>query len=126
MSINNIIVNLFFVVFSRLIQSGARYFFIIFDQHFQIYPYLIMSYGKMNTNDEIKPVEVFSGTIWQAELMKSLLANAEIEAYLTGEISGTMTPWINAPGGLGAVKVTVSSLDYEKAKIVVDEYMQNE
>lgn len=85
-----------------------------------------MSYGKMNTNDEIKPVEVFSGTIWQAELMKSLLANAEIEAYLTGEISGTMTPWINAPGGLGAVKVTVSSLDYEKAKIVVDEYMQNE
>lgn len=76
----------------------------------------------MKKNRRVDPVEVFAGTAVQATLVKSLLENAEIEAYLKDEFTGILTPWHTAPGGVGAVKVFVSSEDYEKARIVVDEY----
>ena len=79
----------------------------------------------MKANEEIKPVVIFSGTIWQAEMVKSLLANAEIVGYLKDEFNGTLTPWITSAGGVGSVKVVVSSLDYDTSKIIVDEYKKN-
>ncbi len=79
----------------------------------------------MKTGKEITPVEVFAGSAVQATLVKSLLENAEIEAYLKDEFSGTLYPWHTTPGGVGAVKVFVSGLDYEKARLVVDEYLNN-
>ena len=79
----------------------------------------------MKTDKEINPVEVFAGTAVQATLVKSLLENAEIDAYLKDEFSGTLYPWHTTPGGVGAVKVFVSSVDNEKARIVVDEYESN-
>jgi hypothetical protein len=79
----------------------------------------------MKSNNVNSPVEVFSGTIWQAEFVKSLLANAEIEGYLNDEMIGTMAPWVTSNAGVGAVKVMVSNFDYDKAKTVVDEYMKN-
>jgi hypothetical protein len=79
----------------------------------------------MKINREIKPVEVFSGTIMQVEILKSLLENAEIETFLYDEIIGTLNPWWTAPGGAGSVRVFVSSQDFDKAKIVVSEYEQN-
>lgn len=79
----------------------------------------------MKTDKGINPVEVFAGTAVQATLVKSLLENAEIEAYLKDEFTGTLYPWHTTPGGVGAVKVFVSSVDHEKARIVVDEYESN-
>ena len=79
----------------------------------------------MKTDNGIKPVEVFAGTAVQATLVKSLLENAEIAAYVKDEFSGTLYPWHTTPGGIGAVKVFVSSVDHEKARIVVDEYESN-
>lgn len=73
-------------------------------------------------NNEINPVKVFAGTGWEATLVQSLLENAEIQSFLKDEINGIKVPWIIASGGAGSVKVNVSSLDYEKAKGVVDEY----
>ena len=79
----------------------------------------------MKKDKDITPVEVFAGTAVQATLVKSLLENAEIDAYLKDEFTGTLYPWHTTPGGVGAVKVFVSSLDHEKARIVVDEYESN-
>jgi hypothetical protein len=79
----------------------------------------------MNADKEISPVEVFAGTAVQATLLKSLLENAEIKAYLKDEFTGVIAPWHTTPGGAGAVKVFVSNLDYEKAKQVVDEFERN-
>lgn len=79
----------------------------------------------MKTDNTIEPVKVFAGKAMQANMVKSLLENAEIEAYMNDEFVGTLNPWYVAPGGAGAVKVYVSSLDYSKAKIVVDEYEKN-
>ena len=61
----------------------------------------------------------------QATLVKSLLENAEIDAYLKDEFTGVLYPWHSSPGGVGAVKVLVSSVDQVKARIVVDEYENN-
>jgi hypothetical protein len=79
----------------------------------------------MNTEDEIEPVEIFAGTTWQAEMVKSLLENQEIEAFLKDEIIGTLSPWWTAAGGVGSVKVIVSSVDFERAKVIADEYQKN-
>jgi hypothetical protein len=76
----------------------------------------------MKINNDIVPVEVFAGSIWEAELVKSLLENAEIETFLLDENTGTLAPWYTAGGGAGSVKVVVSSLDAEKAKVVVEEF----
>ena len=79
----------------------------------------------MKSENRIEPVEIFAGTAVQANLVKSLLENAEIEAYLKDEFTGVLYPWHTSPGGVGAVKVLVSSVDQEKAKMVVEEYESN-
>ena len=79
----------------------------------------------MKTNDEIVPVEVFSGSIWEAELVKSILEDAEIETFLRDENTGTLAPWYTAGGGAGSVKVIVSSRDYDSAKLIVEEFEKN-
>jgi len=73
-------------------------------------------------NDKTKAVEVFRGTMMEAAIVKSLLENAEVEAFLKDEF---LTPWNDASGWQNAVKIIVSSEDIEQAKIVVDEYLKN-
>ena len=77
------------------------------------------------TSDNNNPVQVFAGTAWEAALVKSLLENAEIEAFLKDEIRGTTMPWQVTPGGIGAVKVVVSEKDYEEAMQVVHDFETN-
>ncbi len=79
----------------------------------------------MNPDNHNEPVEVYSGTAWHAGLLKSLLEDAEIEAFLVDEIIGTLNPWWTAPGGAGSVRVMVSVPDYQKAKDIVSEYEAN-
>jgi hypothetical protein len=79
----------------------------------------------MKINNEPIPVEIFSGTSLEAEMVKSLLENAEVEAFLKDEIMGTLLPWYTGPGGVGSVKVFVSNLDFDKAKSIVEEYKRN-
>lgn len=79
----------------------------------------------MNLTHQSEPIEVFAGTAWHAGLLKSLLENAEIEAFLVDEILGTLNPWWTAPGGAGSVKVVVDPIDYDKAKLIVDEFESN-
>ena len=79
----------------------------------------------MKMDSEMKIVVVFRGTTWQAGMVKNLLENEEIEAYLNGENRGTFNPGWTYTGEEGSVRVVVSSLDYQKAKKVVDDYMEN-
>jgi hypothetical protein len=79
----------------------------------------------MTKESNASPVEVFAGTQWEAALVKSLLENAEIDAYLKDEIRGTTMPWQVTPGGINAVKVVVSSEDLETAQQVVKDFETN-
>ncbi len=79
----------------------------------------------MTKENQIRSVEIFRGMIFQAQMVVNLLENAGIDAYLQDEITGTLNlPWDNA-GGVGMVKVTVSSADLEQAQVVVEEYKKN-
>ena len=79
----------------------------------------------METINETEPILVFAGTAWEAGIVKSLLENAEVEAFLKDEIMGTLNPWWTAPGGAGSVKVFVSDLDSDKAFEIVKEFERN-
>ncbi|HCT30995.1 MAG TPA: hypothetical protein DIW31_09740 [Bacteroidales bacterium] len=71
------------------------------------------------------PIVVFAGTIMQAEMLKSLLEDTEVEAFLKDEAMGTIAPWQASAGGASSVKVVVSKNDYEKAMLVVAEFEKN-
>lgn len=79
----------------------------------------------MEKNENISPVIIFSGSTWEAGMVKSLLEDAGVEAFLNDEIRGSNIPVIVDAGGLGAVKVVVSSNDVGLAALVVDEYKRN-
>lgn len=78
----------------------------------------------MGTTENLKPVEVFSGTAWQAEIIREMLSDNEIEAYLGDEIWGMDAPMQSAPGTLGTVRVFVDREDLQDAKVVVERYYE--
>ena len=67
-------------------------------------------------------VVVFAGDPFQANLAKHDLENNGIAAFLKDEVTGTIAPWHSAPGGAGAVKVTVSQRDSEKARSIIQQF----
>jgi hypothetical protein len=58
-------------------------------------------------------------------MVKTLLEDSNIEAFIQDEIMGTLNPWWTAPGGAGAVRVFAAAENYDKAKRIVKDYEQN-
>lgn len=79
----------------------------------------------MKTNKEDDLVEVFAGPSIDAEIVKSMLADIGIEAFLKDEFMGTIAPWHTSPGGVAAVKVIISGQDADRAKEVVETFTKN-
>lgn len=79
----------------------------------------------MKTDPEIKAIVAFTGTPWQAGMVKSLLEDEGIKAFLNDMNRADYNPGWNLPGEGGSVRVFISSLDYERAKKVVDVYVEN-
>lgn len=72
--------------------------------------------------DKDKIIEVFSGTLWESEMIKSLFQDAEIESFLK---NANLNTYIYEPIQASGVKVMILSSDYEKAKEIVDCYFRN-
>ena len=79
----------------------------------------------MNSDDKTKPIAIFSGTQWEATMVKSLLANEQIESFVKDEIMGTLNPFYTSSGGIIQVKVLVSSKDFDKSAQVINEFKKN-
>ena len=79
----------------------------------------------MSENQEINPVVVFVGTAWQAGMVKSLLEDAGIEAFLLEHARATYNPGWNLPGEGGSVRVMISDMDLAEAKPIVESYVSN-
>ena len=73
---------------------------------------------------EKEPVEIFNGSSWEAEMVKSLLENEGITGYLLNEV-GTVFPFEVTEMGTGAVRVMVAEADYDSAIAVVENYKAN-
>jgi hypothetical protein len=72
--------------------------------------------------DELSPYEVFDGTAWEAGLLKSILEDNEIETILR---EASFAPWNLFPVRSGTVKVFVALKDFERSKILVEEFYKN-
>jgi hypothetical protein len=70
--------------------------------------------------DEI--TEIFSGTLWEAELVKSLLLSAEINSFLKNAV---MNNYAFEPGLANGVKVMILRSEFERAKSIVDDFYRN-
>jgi hypothetical protein len=70
----------------------------------------------------MKIVEVFEGNLFQAQMVKNLIENDGIESILKDELIGTRSP-VWRPGG--GVRVMVSDLEYDRARLIVDEFEKN-
>ena len=71
-------------------------------------------------------VEVFSSNIFEAELAKNELENNGIPAFLKDELLGTIAPWYSAPGGAGAVSLTVARRESEKARNIIRHFVDGD
>ncbi|HNS16797.1 MAG TPA: DUF2007 domain-containing protein [Bacteroidales bacterium] len=70
-------------------------------------------------------IEIFSGTSWEAEVVKSLLSDARIPSFLKNDVLGN---YLLDPIMAGGVKVMILESDREAAEEVVQWYydrMQN-
>lgn len=67
----------------------------------------------------MKLVELYNGSLFECQMIKNFLENAGIESFLKDEIIGTSNPaW--SPGG--DVRIIVSDLDFDRAKLIVKNY----
>ena len=79
----------------------------------------------MKTKKANDIIEVFAGSSIEAAIVKSILQDSDIEAFLKDENMGTIAPWHVSAGGAGAVKIIINSDDYEKAKLIIEKYEES-
>ena len=73
---------------------------------------------------EKEPVEIFAGSSWEAEMVKSLLENEGVTGYILNE-AGTVFPFDTLETGTAPVKIMVDQQDYITAQTVVDNFRTN-
>lgn len=69
-----------------------------------------------------KTIEAFSGSIWEAELVKSLLENYEINSFLKHNV---ITSFALEPIQADNVKVMILEKDKNLAEEVVSDFYRN-
>jgi hypothetical protein len=75
----------------------------------------------MSEDNEL--IVVYAGTSIDAGFVKGLLEDAGIITFLKDEIMGSLAPWYVAPGGAGAVKVVIAKRDLDRAKSIVEAFL---
>lgn len=75
----------------------------------------------MKEEDYSKSVEVFTGSPWEAEIIKGLLESNDIRCVVKDGIMGTLAPYI-AP----SVSVLVMEDEYEAATELIRSRNENE
>lgn len=76
----------------------------------------------MQSESELKPVEVFAGSPIQAGFIKSVLEDNGIQVFLYNELMGSIAPWRVEAGGIDPVKVIVSSEDRQISLQLIEEF----
>jgi len=75
----------------------------------------------MNENKDTI-IEIFSGTLWESEMIRSLLQDSGINSFLKNEV---LNSYAYEPTTSGEVKVMISNSDREVAKEIVSTYRTN-
>ena len=80
----------------------------------------------MEQKDNIRLVQVFAGEYWKTSMIKNILEDNDIQVYLENEYMGSIAPWRIEAGGFNPFKVIVSSLDYDAAMKLIEEFNSND
>ncbi len=72
--------------------------------------------------NEDKVIEIYSGTLWECEMITSLLKEEGIESFLKNSVLNT---YAYIPAFAQEVKVMISESDFNRAKEIVDDYCIN-
>ncbi len=72
--------------------------------------------------NEDKIAEVFSGELWKATMIKTMLDDNCIPAFLNNEYLGSVAPYIVDAGGMPDVKVIVESRQEEEALKLINQF----
>lgn len=75
----------------------------------------------MDDSNELA-IEIFSGTLWECQLVVSMLHDIEIESYLINSVFST---YAFMPTRAEQTRVMISSHDKIKAQKIIDEYNSN-
>jgi Putative prokaryotic signal transducing protein len=78
----------------------------------------------MNKKNDI--VEVFSGDLYQATMVKDLLESNGIEVFIENKLMSVIEPWIVSPGGIAPVNVKIFGSDYTQAKELIAAFTNGE
>jgi hypothetical protein len=70
----------------------------------------------------MKLIEIYDGILFQAQMVKNLLENEGIESFLKDEIIARSPIYKSGSG----VRVMISEVDYDKARVIVDEYEKSQ
>lgn len=70
--------------------------------------------------NEEKLVEVYAGTNIDVQMVKQILEKEGVKCFIKDEALGTWVPWQAAPGGAGAIKITVPEKEAKKAKEILE------
>ena len=72
----------------------------------------------MNTDnqDSARVIELFSGTLWEAEMIRSLLADAGIQSFVKNDV---VTSYLYDPIQASGVKVMILESDLTEARGIV-------
>lgn len=73
-----------------------------------------------------KRIGVFGGNYTESLIIKSLLESHKILVYQDNSLMGVFNPWGISVGGINKAKLNVNEEDYEKAKIIIEDYNNNE
>ena len=65
-------------------------------------------------------IEIYSGSPFEAEMVRNLLIDNGIDAYLKDAYIGMIAPWQSSAGGVGAVRVVVPGFEAERAKSIIE------
>ena len=78
----------------------------------------------MEKQHSIEPVEIFRGSLWEAEIIQGLLNSEGIETYVQDDQTGTIAPWRMLSSGVESVKLLVADEEAAKARQVISEYRE--
>ena len=70
----------------------------------------------MPINNKNEIVEVFSGDLYQATMVKGLLEANGIMVFIENKLMSVIEPWIVSPGGIAPVNVKIFGSDYTQAQ----------
>lgn len=76
----------------------------------------------MNKISESETVIIFTGTLWEANLISSILADVDINSFVRDSSMGT---FLLDPIKVANCKVMILSKDQELAQEVVDSFFKN-